>query len=473
MIKPIGVRTVSLSVCHRFVYPLILLLLTQSSWAATIHVNNVTGKDTHTGQSLDQSVKTLQMAVKLLQSGDTLHIANTGQAYRESLIIDRDLGTPDMPLVIEGNGVVLSGLVKLDPAKWTEHSDGVYAYPIQPMPSNWAPVLINGSQVIPIAGDEASMIEGQCVWQKQRLLYKPVTGNTPATLPLEASLIDSGVAIVNSSYITVRNLISERHANDGFNIHGNARGIIFENIVGRYNGDDGCSIHEDGQLLVRNAWFHHNQFGIEDVNASTSNYQAVLVEHNHVGIHFTGGYHQLTDSILRNNTTDQLQVGRGFPSGYLGKDNTPFVYDGFCLAKNLQISGGANGVLVVNRGKVALANALISQSKIGILLLHGATLELRSSIIQNCTTSEVRTIESHFLGDYNLYYPGHLDVDHKRGISMDAFQTITKADAHSRIEQPSFSADAPLISNQPFSPSTKVPGLTHVYPLPLSKSDAP
>jgi hypothetical protein len=314
------------------------------------------------------------------------------------------------------------------------------------------------------AVSDASAIEaGQCCWQKQVLLFKPAAGTKITDLPLEASLIDSGVAIADASYITVRNLISERHANDGYNIHGNSRGIILENIVSRDNGDDGCSIHEDGQLLVRNAWFHHNSYGIEDVHNSQSTYQHIVVEHNQVGVHFMGGFHQLSDSVLQNNQNQQLLVGRGFPSSYLGDDNKPFTYDGICTAKNLHIIGGQEGILIVNRGKVALASSLVEQSTIGILLLQGATLELRSSIVHDCETSEIRTIDSHFFGDYNLYFPGHLDVDQKRGLKLNDFQSLTQADAHSLIQEPQFKSDAPILLKNPFVPNSIMPGLTNTY----------
>ena len=446
-------------------FVLLVLILTSPQWSlgTTIHVNNRTGKNQNTGHSAQQAVQTFEKAISLLQTGDELLITNTGQPYRQSLIIQREIGTPDKPLLIHGNHAVLTGLVLLDPTQWTKQNDGIFAYPIPNMPTNYNPVLMLNGKVIPLAKNAASITQEQCYWQKNKLLYKPTSNTGITSLPLEASLIDSGVAILNSSYITIRNLISERHANDGFNIHGNSRGIIFENIIGRYNCDDGCSIHEDGDLRVRNAKFHHNQYGIEDVNASRSNYQGILVEHNQVGVHFMGGYHQLIDTTIRNNQTHQLEVSRGFTAAYLGKDNTPFIYDGFCLAKNLNITGGAHGILVVNRGKVALSNALIKDSEIGILLLQGGTLELRNSIVTQCTKSEIRTINSHFLGDYNLYFPGKLDVDQKRGISLAEFQNLTQSDKHSLIQDPKFISNSPILNSSPFNTNAITTGLTQSY----------
>ena len=91
---------------------------------------------------------------------------------------------------------------------------------------------------------------------------------------------NTGFATASASYIVCRNLVCECFANDGFNMHGDCRGIYLENVVARYNGDDGISIHETGGLVVRGAHVHHNTFGLQDVNAARSFYNGVLAEHN-------------------------------------------------------------------------------------------------------------------------------------------------------------------------------------------------
>lgn len=453
---------------QRFVLPIlcsfmICLLGTNALHAATIHVNNLTGQDSHAGLSAKQAVKTLRRAVGLLMTGDTLDIANTGKAYHEPLNLLGVLGTPQTPLVIEGHGAVLSGLVKLDPAKWSKQTDGNYTYPMNKVGSHVHRSLRLDGQVIEQASNAKTIPLGQCFWATDHVLFKPRDDKSPADLLLQATLIDSGVSIVDSSYITIRNLVSEYHANDGFNIHGNCRGIMLENIESRYNGDDGCSIHEDGQIVVRNGYFHHNTYGIEDVNAALSIYQHVLVENNRTGMHVSGGIHHITDSILRNNTDHQLRISSGYPAQYLGKDRTTFTYDGICFVKNVQLQGGKTGIFVLPKAKAFLNNCLIRGNQIGVLAFDGANLEMRSSIVMNNASYAMQLKKTNYRGDYNLFDSAKFAINDSRPQNLADCKTLTKTDEHSIASKPQFSPQSQTLQHQPFATDRITLGLTQDY----------
>ena len=445
-------------------FALIVLMATASLNAATIHVNNVTGQDDADGQSPKTAVATFKHAVDLLHPGDTLDIANTGKPYRQRLLITREIGTPEHPLVIEGNQAVLTGMVQLKPENWQAHADGVFAYPVGKMSSNLRPMMMAGDALVNTVKTPAELSTNTCCWHEDQLLYKPENKQLLQTDQLQASLIDSGVAVQNASYVTIRNLISEYHPNDGFNFHANVRGIILENVIGRYNGDDGCSIHEDGQLFVRNAWFHHNRFGIEDVNASSSTYQHILCEDNEVGVHFAGGNHQLTDSILRNNLNHQLRISRGRPSMYLGEDESPFVFDSQCIARNVQLQGGQHGLTMFRRAKVFFINGMIQDSEIGILQMDNSNLTLRNSVVHNCSQTLIKLLNATFAGDRNMYSDGRLLRDNK-AMDLPTWREQTGADSHTLRAQPVLEPGKPMLKSQPTDGITIGP--THFYGFPL------
>ena len=73
--------------------------------------------------------KTIIQAVKQCSVGARIEIANTGIDYRESVSIEHyKKGRPDAPLVINGNGANVSGLVAVPQDQWILLKDDVYYF---------------------------------------------------------------------------------------------------------------------------------------------------------------------------------------------------------------------------------------------------------------------------------------------------------------------------------------------------------
>ena len=61
---------------------------------------------------------------------------------------------------------------------------------------------------------------------------------------------------------------------------------------------DGVQDPHNLGAVVRNARFHHNRWGIQDVNGSRSVFNGVTAEHNEInGVNFVGGY-PISDHFL-------------------------------------------------------------------------------------------------------------------------------------------------------------------------------
>lgn len=103
---------------HTFSAGLLLLPLILTG-AESIHVNNLTGSDDGDG-SRERPFATLYKACRVVPTSGRIEVANTGKPYRmpyKSADVSQSYGyrlfrggTPEKPLIVEGNGATISGL---------------------------------------------------------------------------------------------------------------------------------------------------------------------------------------------------------------------------------------------------------------------------------------------------------------------------------------------------------------------------
>ncbi len=398
----------------------------QDCTAETRYVDNLQGQDDNDGRTKAKAFRTLEQAVRAAKPSDTISIANTGEAYREALVLIRHGGTPSKPLIIEGNGAVISGLRKIDPGQWQKNGE-VYEI-FGPQPYGRPALIINGKRTPP--GDVKALRQGQWSWLRNDddkkmgvLRFKPEEGKTPGDYRLEGTFEVSGVRVSSSSYFVVRNLITEFHSNDGFNIHGDCRSTLFENIEGRFNGDDGFSIHEAVEAVVRNGHFHHNGSGIEDVNLSRSFYSGIRVHHNrNLGILFIGAFHSAVDVHVYDNPSN-FRITPGVTKHLVGGEFSPIQSTSVYL-QNVVSHGGGYGAFITDRARVMIVNSVFSGSKVGIAAENGSRVHLTKSVVANCVDLELRLKGDGFFGETNIYFPGRYEVEGEiyTGEQWDAFK---------------------------------------------------
>lgn len=113
----------------------------------------------------------------------------------------------------------------------------------------------------------------------------------------------NGVSIA-ASHVIVRNLTVQYAGNDGFNIHGDRRGIRLERVRALSNADEGISAHETTEMEVLDseiAWNGSAAGGVADVNDAVTTYRHCIV-HDNAGaaFFFTGKSHRVHDSLIYN-----------------------------------------------------------------------------------------------------------------------------------------------------------------------------
>ena len=279
-----------------------------------IYVNNKIGDDTFDGLTATRGntvksgpLASIMEAVRKAPVGACISIANTGDDYRETLKIESfNKGRAANPLVIDGHGATVNGLVAIPTQSWIPIKDDIYAFDgLMPngkrmvMPnSNWlshlkhqgwfdeAPQVpqiffING-KLAPHTKELANIAPGGFFYDSQvvpRCLY--------FRLPQNGKLADQRVEIplnegvyVSDDYVVVRNLRSIYSQDDGFYGFWGI-GVVLENIYSGYNCDQGISFHGTASTTVDNALIEYNAgCGIADVMSCSGIYRNIVVRNN-------------------------------------------------------------------------------------------------------------------------------------------------------------------------------------------------
>ena len=355
--------------------------------AAEVYVDRWSGSDVNNGAAATP-VATLARGVSLLAAGDTLVLIAGPEPYYEALNLGGCSGSAKTPIVVEGNGATLSGLVAMPATEWTIQADGTYWHP-HAKAGALQPYLMDGERMLDKAIFGSLTPDSHC-WTISGVWLRPAEGKTITDYQLLGAIRSSGVLINHGSYITIRNLICERFANDGFNVHGGSRGLVFKNIVGRDNGDDGFSIHEDVEAIVYGGHFHRNNYGIQDVNASQSVFHGVLVESNRVaGVDFYGGYHSVFDSVVRNNGNSQIGVVAN-SAAHIGFAADNPLSKGLVFVKNTEIYGGNTGVKVGSDSRLVMNICTLRDLVVGLEVASGGICHAVTTTIENCSDVTVR-----------------------------------------------------------------------------------
>ena len=331
-----------------------------STW--TIYVNNKTGSDESDGRTEQPSgagksgpVATIAQALKLVPVSGRVSLANTGEDYRESVIVKcLAKGRAKAPLVIDGNGATVTGLARAAPVRWTHVRDDIYSFANRVggveytpkstyngaeirigdsvyghMPNfNWmsqwrgkgwpterqAPEIffLNGKPG-PNVSALADLPPGGFFYDhsaKPRCLYFRL----PPGAKIEDCAIDlplnGGVnVLVDDDYVVVRNLAATYSLDDGFAGFWGI-GVVFENCNGSYNCDQGISLHGTSVTIIDGGIYERNGgCGIADVMSSFTIYRNVVIRDNLIcGALLQGLGHSLMNCRIYGNFSPQVNA---------------------------------------------------------------------------------------------------------------------------------------------------------------------
>jgi len=249
---------------------------------------------------------------------------------------------------------------------------------------------------------------------------------------IEAPIRSNGVSLSGRcEHIVVRNVTSTHVHNDGFNIHGYTRDILFENVKAIDCGDDGVSAHDDCQIRVNGLVSTGNSTGICDVGDSVSHYNRVFIKDclGHDLYFLDTNEHSVSNSVVLSSAWRALVV--------TGRPNTNKV----CTLRldNVLIHRvtGSNDVRVTTGAVLDARRVTFSNLN---FLATGGTVTLRDSIIAGTPPPEIsiwrdvrwqadcNLYDARFIRLDQIFYDAKKFPDYQRATAQDKASQFTKAE---------------------------------------------
>jgi hypothetical protein len=234
-------------------------------------------------------------AVKAVAPGDTIKLAPGSGPYREIVNITTS-GAEDAPITLDGSGEVITGADPLtgfrkDGEAWVCDLAQYYttAQPVQGFSK------VNGRWTSKVTPAPVPFV---VTYRGERLLQDSTTGqftryaklsddrNSLVLLPgtdtegWEISVRSYVVKIETASHQVYRHIRATGSLNDGFNIHGDGRDLIFEDIEAFNNLDEGFSAHDTISCTVTRGRFYRNDNGLTNANQSFMNGTDIVCRDN-------------------------------------------------------------------------------------------------------------------------------------------------------------------------------------------------
>ena len=319
-----------------------LLLATHTSALGegrNLHVDPTNGNDRNDG--IAKPVKTISQAIKFAQPGDTIHLAPA--RYKESAVFANKLGEPGRPITLDGHGAVLDGAEPLNAADWEMVSPGLYRndHLLRMDPAilmRWFFVFdgkmnrmsrTSKGPSAPLKKPE-ELASGEWTYASDEPITRETKGITGAFFikidPLkklddyhiEAPIRSAGVGFGgHCEHIVIRHVTSTHVHNDGFNIHGDQRGLVFENIAAIDCGDDGFSAHEAAECRIDGFVSIGNSTGLCDTVASSTHYKNVFIRGclGYDVFFVSHGSHSIENAVVESSAARAVSVGRDASEG--------------------------------------------------------------------------------------------------------------------------------------------------------------
>jgi len=302
---------------------------------------------------IDPDVPTIHHAIKFAGPGDTIHLEP--KVYRDYAGFYGKKGEPGKPITLDGHGAILDGSDPIDPAKWKEISPGLFACD-ELLPSLSDAVIgrwfflwygkVNRMGIASKAKSKAlkrpeDLQPGEWTFVKDPSREKPPSLQIYGTFFLKLapgrSLVEenlffpvrsAGVQFSgDNAHLVIRNLTATHPYNDGFNIHGDCRDVVFENIRAIGCGDDGISAHESAQYRVDGFVSIGNSTGICDTGTAQTSYTNVFIADSvSVDLYFLDeGRYSLKNGVVLSSAQNPLIVtGRATGDCRLKMENVLF-----------------------------------------------------------------------------------------------------------------------------------------------------
>ncbi|MDD4870645.1 MAG: right-handed parallel beta-helix repeat-containing protein [Kiritimatiellae bacterium] len=439
----------------------------------TLYVNNVTGNDNFDGLKSEPDTDgktgpfaTIGKAFASVCTSDHIEIANTGRPYKGRNGLVKAGGTADKPLLVNGNGALISGLDRVPKEKWNTIRKGIVAtkfWPMSNMLKGYEPIQywIGTPQIWWLDGkpapnctneEELNRTKGGFYWNKpQRQLWV----HLPAGKTLDDVIIQipvHGTAIcISTDFVTVRNLRAMFSWNDGFDMHGRGKNTVFQHCIATDNCGQGFSVHDTNVALYEDCLAERNaSSGSCDVNECHSVYRRCVFVNNsfEAGVYANEkSHHTYEDCLIVGNLPFEQIWQRHFSSmNFLN-----------CVIAG--VPRKPNGLILLENGMVHFRECTFADALFVFRLSEqqGASVSIVNSILTRCSEPFLTispAITSRIRMHNNVYFAGTGIKLGERVFGQNDWGEYQKI---SRLEQDSIWQDPKLggefnVNMQPDSP---------------------
>jgi len=235
---------------------LLFFALALGADAKIIYVNNMIGDDASRGLREDPTtdrsgpVKTIQRALELAGSSDTIMLASNAEPYRESVSLCglRNSGTSTLPFRIVGNGATLDGTQPISPLAWRHYEGHVFRF--RPPLFSTLQLFVSGRPIKRVPVDASGEFGGPQKTLK-KLEWCLVDGYVylclekgfaPVDYDLTYSALKTGITARHVRHVVIENVTVQGYHVDGIHVQGRVKDLVLLNTTTRGCGRAGMAV---------------------------------------------------------------------------------------------------------------------------------------------------------------------------------------------------------------------------------------
>jgi hypothetical protein len=228
--------------------------------AVDLFVNNLGGDDRADGRFANSTieggpVRTITRALSLAGPGDHIHIANTGEPYRETVSLSGGdhSGFSVNPFTIIGNGAVLDGSLPVPAGDWENVRDNVFRF--RPPRGSHHQLFLAGRPatrrpVEPNSGRLPALLPMEWCSHEGHVYFAAGKGKLPREYPLSYASLPVGITLYHVKHVAVLDLVVQGFHTDGVNAHDGARNVRLGGLILRGNGRAGLAVGGSSQVAA-------------------------------------------------------------------------------------------------------------------------------------------------------------------------------------------------------------------------------
>ncbi len=246
----------------------ISVLLSPPVLARDIYVNNLGGDDSFDGsapQSRGQRsgpCRSIGRALRLATKGDRVIVANTGEAYHESITLQggRHSGYASKSFEVLGNGAILDGSQPVPADAWEHVKDELFRF--EPKLKSFQQLFIDDLPVerlrIPADGKMPKLEPLQwCLFQRY-IYFHVERGLLPQDYNITYAGHPVGITLYEVRNVVIRDVTVQGFQLDGINAHDNAMSATIVGCICRGNGRSGISVGGASRVRLQSCLVGNN-----------------------------------------------------------------------------------------------------------------------------------------------------------------------------------------------------------------------